>query len=245
MFSSHVSCFRIFIVRCILNTGSVGDKQIVKLLQPEGNNNHDNWPLTNWPGRKSDEKVEDMEKPNCERWRTSNSHLEMISSDCCFQQSPAKLRWWTIGQGATTPLRSQHRGPCSLVIGDSMSYSRLYQYGKSDELRKRWGGWWCPLEDAPSFTETIFAAVAELRWGPSNLPKHAQGLWNYHRISVTIFHYHYPRKSSSDDSCEQSDWGSDGSPGNGGLLLIHHRHNDVDDYHEEENVHEPGNQPGI
>ena len=46
-------------------------------------------------GRKSGEEVEDMEKPyceKCERWRMSNSHLEMILSDCCFQQSPAKLR---------------------------------------------------------------------------------------------------------------------------------------------------------
>ena len=114
-----------------------------------------------WLGRKSDEEVEDMEKPNSERWRTSNSHLEMISSDCCFQQSPAKLGWWT---WCYDPTRSQHRGPCSLVTGDLMSYSRLYQYGKSDELRKRWGGWWCPLEDARSFTEVVFAAVAKLRW---------------------------------------------------------------------------------
>ena len=172
-----------------------------------------------WQGRKSDEEVEDMEKPNCERWRISDSHLEMISSDCCFKS-------W--GDGHWTwcydPPRSQHRNPCSLVIGDSMSYSWSYQYGKSDELRKRWGGWWCPLEDARSFTETILAAVAKLRWGPSNLPKHAQGLWNYHWISVTIFHYHSPRKPSSYDSCEQPDWGSDGSPGNGGLPLIHYRH---------------------
>ena len=220
-----------------------------------------------WLGRKSDEEVEDMEKPNSERWRTSNSHLEMISSDCCFQQSPAKLGWWT---RCYDPPRSQHRGPCSLVTGDLMSYSRLYQYGKSDELRKRWGGWWCPLEDAPSFTETIFAAVAELRWGPSNLPKHAQGLWNYHRISVTIFHYHYPRKSSSDDSCEQPDRRGDGSPGNRGSVLIHvtmmlmiimkkkmfmnlatnqvnkalGHHSNVDDHHAEENVDAPDAQPG-
>ena len=143
-----------------------------------------------------------------------------------------------------------------------MSYSWWYQYGKSDELREKWGGWWCPLEDARSFTETILAAVAELRWDHT-FCKNMLGAFETtteclslsftititiiitFTITITIVHYYYPRKSSSDDCCEQPDWGGDGSPGNGGLLLVHHRHNDVDDYHEEENVDEPGNQPGI
>ena len=40
----HVS--EIMIVRSTLNTGSVWEGQIVKLLKPKGNNNHDNWPMT-------------------------------------------------------------------------------------------------------------------------------------------------------------------------------------------------------
>ena len=50
-----------------------------------------------WLGRKSDEEVEDMEKPNCDRLGISDSHLEMTLSDCCFQS-------WGDGHGATTPL---------------------------------------------------------------------------------------------------------------------------------------------
>ena len=62
------------------------------------------------------------------------------------------------------------------------------------------------------------------------------------KLPLNICHYlslSSPRKPSSDDRCEQPDWGGDGSPGNRGLLLSHHRHNDVDDGREKQNVNAP------